>query len=167
MLLEILRPLEGLSTKVALVWLEGHMDADVRGNVVALDGRGATCSPLTGQVEVVGAFATDMAFADVVLRYCQHCDPLHVSAHRDLHRVLRGSRIAHRSLAIDRSSCRWSKSRWSEEPEPAAKRRPGLLVASRPARPVRRFAHRPSEVRGCRRVLGVFALGEVAVDVWR
>lgn len=46
MLFEILRALESLAAKVALVRLERHMDADVRGDVVALDGRGAACAPL-------------------------------------------------------------------------------------------------------------------------
>jgi len=39
----------------------------VGGDVVAFDGGGAASSPLTGQVEVVCALATDVAFADVVL----------------------------------------------------------------------------------------------------
>lgn len=67
MLLEILRALEGLAAEVALVWLEWHMDADVRCDVVALDGGGPAGTPLAGQVQVVGAFAPDMALADVVL----------------------------------------------------------------------------------------------------
>lgn len=67
MLLEILRALECFATEVALVRLQGHMNANVRGDVITLDGGGATCAPLTGQVEVVGALATDVALADVVL----------------------------------------------------------------------------------------------------
>lgn len=67
MLLKILRPLEGLAAEVALVRLKGHMNANVRGNVVALYGGRATCSPLAGQVEVVGTLAAYMAFAHVVL----------------------------------------------------------------------------------------------------
>lgn len=35
--------------------------------MVTLDGGGATCAPLTGEVEVVGALAADVAFAYVVL----------------------------------------------------------------------------------------------------
>lgn len=66
-LLEILRALECFATEVALVRLQGYMNSDVRGDVITLDGGGATCTPLTGQVEVVGALATDMALADVVL----------------------------------------------------------------------------------------------------
>lgn len=67
MLLEILRALECFATEVALVRLQGYMNSDVRGDVITLDGGGATCTPLTGQVEVVGALASDMALADVVL----------------------------------------------------------------------------------------------------
>lgn len=67
MLLEILWALECFATEVALVRLQGHMDANVGGDVVTLDGGGATCAPLTSQVEVVGALATDMAFAYVIL----------------------------------------------------------------------------------------------------
>ena len=43
------------------------MDADVRRDVVALDGCGAALIPLAGEVQVVGALATDMLFADVLL----------------------------------------------------------------------------------------------------
>ena len=67
MLLEILWALECFATEVALVRLQGYVNADVRGDVVTLDGGGATCAPLTGQVEVVGALAADVAFAYVVL----------------------------------------------------------------------------------------------------
>lgn len=66
-LLEILRTLERLATEVAFVRLERDMNADVRGDVVSLDGGGAASTPLASQVEVVGALAADMALADVVL----------------------------------------------------------------------------------------------------
>lgn len=77
MLLEILRPLESLAAEVTFMRLERNMDADVGGDVIAFDGRGTACSPLTGQVEVVGALATDMAFAHVVLWCCQQCVAMH------------------------------------------------------------------------------------------
>jgi hypothetical protein len=67
MLLEILGALERLAAEVALVRLEGHMDADVRGNVVALDGGGAALVPLAGEVQVVGALAANVLLADVFL----------------------------------------------------------------------------------------------------
>jgi hypothetical protein len=73
MLLEILRALECLSTEVALMRLEWDMDADVRGDVVAFDCRGAAGTPLAGEVEVVGALAADMALADVVLAMRVSC----------------------------------------------------------------------------------------------
>jgi hypothetical protein len=45
------------------------VDSDVGGDVIALDCRSTTVAPLTRKVEVVGAFAADMAFAHVVLKY--------------------------------------------------------------------------------------------------
>jgi len=66
-LLEILGPLERLAAEVALVRLEGHMDADVRGDVVALDRGSAALVPLAGEVQVVGALAANMLLADVLL----------------------------------------------------------------------------------------------------
>lgn len=65
--LQILRTLEGFAAKVALVRLEGNMNADVRGDVVSLDRGGSAISPLAGEVQIVRALPTDMAFADVVL----------------------------------------------------------------------------------------------------
>ena len=47
--------------------LEWDVDSNVRGDVVTLDSRGAAATPLTGQVEVVGGFAADMALADMFL----------------------------------------------------------------------------------------------------
>lgn len=67
MLLQVLRPLEGLATEVTLVRLERHMDANVRGDVVAFDGGGTAGTPLTSQVQVVGALAADMTLTDVFL----------------------------------------------------------------------------------------------------
>ena len=67
-LLQVLRSLECLATEVALVRLERDMDADMRCDVITLDGGRAACAPLASQVEVVGAFATDMSLANVVLR---------------------------------------------------------------------------------------------------
>jgi len=67
MFLQILRALERLSAEVALVWFERNMDADVAGDVVALDSGSTAATPLAGQAEVVCALAADMAFTDVVL----------------------------------------------------------------------------------------------------
>jgi hypothetical protein len=66
-LLEILRALESFAAEVALVRFQGNMHADMGGDVITLDRRGAAVAPLTGEVEVVGALAADMAFADVVI----------------------------------------------------------------------------------------------------
>lgn len=65
--LQILRSLEGLAAKVALVGLERNMDADVRSDVITLDSSDATRAPVTCEVEVVGALATDVTLTDVLL----------------------------------------------------------------------------------------------------
>lgn len=67
-LLQILGALKCLSTEIAFMRLQRNVDSDVRGNVVALDGGGAAGVPATGQVEIVGAFASHMLFADVLLQ---------------------------------------------------------------------------------------------------
>ena len=67
MLLQILGTLEGLSAEVALVWLERDVDSNVRGDMIAFDGRGTARVPATGEVQVVGTLPADMLFADVVL----------------------------------------------------------------------------------------------------
>ena len=48
MLFQVLGALERLSAEVALMRLQGDMDPDMGRNVVALDRRGPTASPLTG-----------------------------------------------------------------------------------------------------------------------
>ena len=68
MLLQILRALERLLTEVALVWLEGNMNTNVRGDVIALDSRGVALIPSTGEVEIVGAFAANMTLTHMVLK---------------------------------------------------------------------------------------------------
>jgi hypothetical protein len=65
--LQILGPLEGLATEVALVRLQRDMHTNVGGDVVTLDGGGVAVAPLASQVQVVGALAADMALADVFL----------------------------------------------------------------------------------------------------
>ena len=66
-LLEILWALECFAAEITFVRLERHMDADMRCDVVALHSGRPASAPLAGEVEVVCALATDMAFADVVL----------------------------------------------------------------------------------------------------
>lgn len=110
-LLEILRALERLAAEVAFVRLERDVNADVRGDVVALHGGRAARAPLTGEVEVVRALAPDMAFADVVL-YSASCQRgawmmLGMDFTLYLRRELLLYLFARRSLATDMSSCRW------------------------------------------------------------
>lgn len=66
-LLEILGTLERLAAEVALVGLEGHMDANMRGDVIALHCRGSAVAPLASKVEVICALAANMALTHVVL----------------------------------------------------------------------------------------------------
>jgi len=66
-LLEILRTLEGLAAEVAFVGLERHVDSDVGGDVITLDGGGPALVPLAGEVQVVGALAADVLLADVIV----------------------------------------------------------------------------------------------------
>lgn len=67
MFLEVLRAFEGFATEFTFVWFQGNVDSDVRGDVIAFDRRGAAATPLTRQVEIVGALAADVSFADMFL----------------------------------------------------------------------------------------------------
>lgn len=67
-LLEILRALERLAAEVALVGLQGNMDADVGSNMVSLHSGCPTSVPLACEVEVVGALAADVLFTDMLLK---------------------------------------------------------------------------------------------------
>jgi hypothetical protein len=67
MLLQVLRALEGLATEVAFVRLEWHVYSNVRGNVISLDCCRTAVAPLTGQIQIVGTFAANMALTDMVL----------------------------------------------------------------------------------------------------
>jgi hypothetical protein len=66
-LFKILRAFERLAAEIALVRLQGDVHANVRCDVVALDRGGAAVAPLAGQVQVVGALATNMALTNVIL----------------------------------------------------------------------------------------------------
>jgi hypothetical protein len=66
-LLEILRTLESFTTEIALVRLQRYVNANVRSDVVAFDSGGAAVTPLACQIQIVGALATDMALANVIL----------------------------------------------------------------------------------------------------
>ena len=69
MFLEILWTLEGLAAELAAMRFQWDVDTDVGGDVVAFDDLDATCSPRALQVEVVGALAADVTFADVILLF--------------------------------------------------------------------------------------------------
>ena len=71
--LQILRALERLAAEVALVRLQRHVNTDVRSDVVSLDRRGAAVAPLAGQVQVVGALATNVTLTDVILNEVSTC----------------------------------------------------------------------------------------------
>ena len=76
MLLEILRPLKGLATEIASMRFQRNVNSNVRGDVVPFHDGNTTAAPCARQVEVVCAFATNMAFAHMLLtpvRY-QTCD---------------------------------------------------------------------------------------------
>jgi hypothetical protein len=66
-LLEILRTFESLLAEVTLVWLQWNMDADMRRDVITLDGSGSAVAPTASQVEVICRLATNMLLTDVVL----------------------------------------------------------------------------------------------------
>ena len=68
--LEILRALKGLAAEFAFVRLQGNVDSDVGGDVVAFDGGGTALTPGAGQVEMVSLLTTNMALADVFLFWC-------------------------------------------------------------------------------------------------
>ena len=67
MLLKILRPLEGLSTKVASMRFQGYVNTNVRGDVVPFDHRYTTATPGASEVEVVGTLAPDMSLTYMIL----------------------------------------------------------------------------------------------------
>jgi hypothetical protein len=75
MLLQVLRALELLAAELAFVGLEGDVHANVRGDVVALDGLGVAAVPRTDEVEVIGALAADVVLADMLLRRRQAKGP--------------------------------------------------------------------------------------------
>lgn len=67
MFLEILRAFERFPTEVALMRLQWNVDTNMRGDMVTFHSGGAAVAPLASQVQVVGALATDMALANVIL----------------------------------------------------------------------------------------------------
>jgi hypothetical protein len=66
-LLQILWPLESLATEIAFVRLEWDVHSNVRSDVITLDSRSPAVAPLACEIQIVGAFAADMTFTDVVI----------------------------------------------------------------------------------------------------
>lgn len=103
--LEILRAFEGFAAEFTFVWLQRNMDSNVRGDVVTLDSCGAATTPLTRQVQVVGALAADVSLAHMFLRgRSVKRSSLGAMAFTregslDSHRALQLKCISHRSLA--------------------------------------------------------------------
>jgi hypothetical protein len=67
MFLQVLWTLEGFSAEVTFMGLQRDVDSDVGGDVITLDGGGATAAPLAGEVEVVSRFASDMSLTNMLL----------------------------------------------------------------------------------------------------
>lgn len=65
--LEILRAFESFAAKIASVWFQRNVNANVRSNVVAFYYSNVAVGPTTLQVEVVGAFAPNMHFTNMIL----------------------------------------------------------------------------------------------------
>ena len=66
-LLQVLRSLEALTAKVALVRLERNMNTNMRSNVVTLDSGSSALVPLARQVEVVRALTANMFLANMLI----------------------------------------------------------------------------------------------------
>ena len=67
MLLQVLRSLEALTAKVALVRLERNMNTNMRSNVVTLDSGSSGLIPLACQVEVVSALTANVLLANMLI----------------------------------------------------------------------------------------------------
>jgi hypothetical protein len=65
--LQILGPLERFTTELTSVGFQRNMDANVRCNVIALDHGDGAIAPGTGKVQIVGALATNVGIANMVL----------------------------------------------------------------------------------------------------
>ena len=52
--LQILGPLEGLLTKITLVWLQRNMDTDMGRDMIAFNCSSSTSAPLACEAEIVG-----------------------------------------------------------------------------------------------------------------
>ena len=69
MFLEILRALERLSAEFASMRLEGDVDANVGGDMVAFDDGDMAVPPCALEIEVVCAFSSYMTVAHMLLNH--------------------------------------------------------------------------------------------------
>lgn len=67
MLLQVLWSLKGFAAKVTFVRLQRNVHANVRSDVIALDGCGSAVPPLASEVQVVGALPTNVPLANMIL----------------------------------------------------------------------------------------------------
>ena len=58
---------------------QGHMHANVRGDMIAFDGGSTTCSPVALKIEIVSTFTSYMFLANMVLWKLVSFDTSHVS----------------------------------------------------------------------------------------
>jgi hypothetical protein len=66
-LLQILWSLEGFAAEITLVRLEWDVHSNMRSDVITLHSSSPAVAPLTCEVQVIGAFAADMALTNMVL----------------------------------------------------------------------------------------------------
>lgn len=103
-LLQVLGTLESLSAEVTFVWLERDVDANVGGDMIALDSGGTAGVPSAGEVQVVGALSADMLLADVLLkRKVSFAHSLLLPQRRDM--VCLGKHIRREPLQMCISRC--------------------------------------------------------------
>ena len=67
MFLQVLRSFESFAAKVTFVRLERNVNANMRSDVVTFHGRRSAVTPLTRQVEIVCALATNMPVTNMIL----------------------------------------------------------------------------------------------------
>lgn len=66
--LQILWPFERLSTKLASMRFQWHMDTNMGGDVIPLNDLDLTIPPCTDKIEIVCTLATDVRLANVILQ---------------------------------------------------------------------------------------------------
>jgi hypothetical protein len=66
-LFQVLWPLERLAAEIALVRLQRHMDAKMRGDVIALHRLDGAVGPFAVELQIVGALSANVLVAHMVL----------------------------------------------------------------------------------------------------